>query len=70
MLTHNLVTVAGVADRVAVAYAGRLVETAGVERLFATPAHPYARGLLASLPRVDRAASERRLLASTSSHPR
>jgi oligopeptide/dipeptide ABC transporter ATP-binding protein len=53
LITHDLGVVAGVADRVLVMYAGREVELAGVDELFYNPRHPYARGLLASLPRVD-----------------
>jgi peptide/nickel transport system ATP-binding protein len=55
-ITHNLGVVAEVADRVAVMYAGRIVETAGVDALFDRPRHPYTKGLLASLPTVDHAA--------------
>ncbi|MDV3251428.1 ABC transporter ATP-binding protein [Devosia sp. BK] len=55
-ITHNLGVVAEVADRVAVMYGGRIVETAPVRELFAHPSHPYTRGLLDSLPVVDHAA--------------
>jgi oligopeptide/dipeptide ABC transporter ATP-binding protein len=54
LITHDLGVVADVADRIVVMYAGRAVEEAGVEDLYARPAHPYAEGLLASVPRVDR----------------
>jgi oligopeptide/dipeptide ABC transporter ATP-binding protein len=50
LITHDLGVVAGMADRVAVMYAGRIVEQAPVRDLFASPAHPYTRGLLASIP--------------------
>ncbi len=53
LITHDLGVVAGMADRVAVMYAGRIVETAPTATLFATPAHPYTRGLLGSVPRLD-----------------
>jgi oligopeptide/dipeptide ABC transporter ATP-binding protein len=53
LITHDLGVVAGVVDRVLVMYAGREVELATVDDLFYNPRHPYARGLLASLPRVD-----------------
>jgi oligopeptide/dipeptide ABC transporter ATP-binding protein len=53
MITHDLGVVAGVADRVLVMYAGRPVEEGSVEDVFYQPSHPYTRGLLASLPRVD-----------------
>ena len=52
-ITHDLGVVAELADRVAVMYAGRIVETANVFELFATPQHPYSQGLLASQPRID-----------------
>jgi peptide/nickel transport system ATP-binding protein len=53
-ITHNLGVVASIADRVAVMYAGDIVELAGVEALFANPTHPYTEALLRSIPRVDR----------------
>ena len=53
LITHDLGVVAGLADTIAVLYAGRVVECAPVDAIFATPAHPYTRGLLASLPHVD-----------------
>ena len=49
-ITHDLGVVAGLADRVMVMYAGRIVEEAGVDDLYRDPRHPYTRGLLASLP--------------------
>ncbi|HEX5004990.1 MAG TPA: ABC transporter ATP-binding protein [Gemmatimonadales bacterium] len=53
LITHDLGIVAGRADRVAVMYAGRLVEEATTAELFAHPSHPYTRGLLASVPRIS-----------------
>jgi len=53
LITHDLGVVAGVADRVLVMYAGRIVEKADVRTLFAHPKHPYTLGLLGSLPRFD-----------------
>jgi peptide/nickel transport system ATP-binding protein len=50
LITHDLGIVAETADRVAVMYAGRIVEQARVETIFASPKHPYTRGLLASMP--------------------
>ena len=49
-ITHDLAVIAGFADRVAVMYAGVVVETAPVRDLFVSPAHPYTQGLLASVP--------------------
>ncbi|WP_370324602.1 ABC transporter ATP-binding protein [Euzebya sp.] len=49
-ITHDLGVVAGIADRVMVMYAGRIVEEADVDTLYDDPRHPYTRGLLASLP--------------------
>ncbi|MCC7483482.1 MAG: ABC transporter ATP-binding protein [Burkholderiales bacterium] len=56
LVTHDLGIVAEIADRVAVMYAGSLVEEAPVSALFRSPAHPYTAGLLASMPRIDRTA--------------
>jgi oligopeptide/dipeptide ABC transporter ATP-binding protein len=50
LITHDLGVVAEMADRVAVMYAGRIVEEAPVRALFADPKHPYTRGLMASMP--------------------
>ncbi|MCJ9709551.1 ABC transporter ATP-binding protein, partial [Bordetella hinzii] len=52
-ITHNLGVVAQIADRVAVMYAGEVVETAGVQTLFERPLHPYTEALLKAMPRVD-----------------
>lgn len=53
LITHDLGVVAGMTDRVVVMYAGKVVETAPTEELFANPRHPYTLGLLASIPRLD-----------------
>ncbi len=53
LITHNMGVIAEVADRVAVMYAGRVVEQAPVERLFAAPGHPYTRALLGCVPTLD-----------------
>jgi oligopeptide/dipeptide ABC transporter ATP-binding protein len=55
LITHDLGVVAGVADRVMVMYAGRQAELGTVDELFYESCHPYTLGLLASLPRLDRA---------------
>jgi oligopeptide/dipeptide ABC transporter ATP-binding protein len=59
LVTHDLGVVAGTADRVAVMYAGRIVEEGTTAEVFANPLHPYTRGLLASLPRIDTPPRER-----------
>jgi peptide/nickel transport system ATP-binding protein len=59
LITHDMGVVADVADRVLVMYAGRIVEAAPVEALFATPRHPYTWLLLRSLPRLDGAPKAR-----------
>jgi oligopeptide transport system ATP-binding protein len=53
LITHDLGVVADVADRIAVMYAGRIVEQADAFELYAQPAHPYTKGLLDSIPRLD-----------------
>ncbi|WP_236240118.1 ABC transporter ATP-binding protein [Streptomyces sp. CC228A] len=53
LITHDLGVVADVADRIAVMYAGRIVETAPVHDIYKAPAHPYTQGLLDSIPRLD-----------------
>ncbi|KPC66782.1 ABC transporter ATP-binding protein [Streptomyces chattanoogensis] len=58
LITHDLGVVADVADTIAVMYAGRIVETAPVHHLYKAPAHPYTRGLLESIPRLDHKGQE------------
>ncbi|MBC8284670.1 MAG: ABC transporter ATP-binding protein [Nitrospinae bacterium] len=53
LITHNLGIVAQYADRVAVMYSGKIVEQAPVETIFASPSHPYTKGLLNSLPKDE-----------------
>ena len=53
LITHDMGVVADMADDVAVMYGGRVVESGPVEQIFATPAHPYTRLLLATVPRLD-----------------
>jgi peptide/nickel transport system ATP-binding protein len=52
LITHDLGIVAGRADRVAVMYAGQIIEETSTARLFANPSHPYTQGLFASVPRI------------------
>jgi oligopeptide/dipeptide ABC transporter ATP-binding protein len=61
LITHDLGVVAGIADRVLVMYAGRQAELGSVDDIFYRPSHPYTRGLLASLPRLDRRPAGERL---------
>jgi peptide/nickel transport system ATP-binding protein len=68
LITHDLGIVSGRTDRVAVMYAGRLVETAPTRRLFASVRHPYTEALLRSSPRID-APSHTRLQAITGRPP-
>jgi oligopeptide/dipeptide ABC transporter ATP-binding protein len=61
LITHDLGVIAEMADRVAVMYAGRIVEAADVRTIFNNPVHPYTQGLLRSIPRVDEKERPRRL---------
>ena len=58
-ITHDLGVMAGLADRVMVMYGGLVVERASAARLYRDPRHPYTRGLLATLPRLDGTRAER-----------
>jgi peptide/nickel transport system ATP-binding protein len=58
IITHDLGVVAEMADDIAVMYAGRIVEHASGERIFASPQHPYTWGLLKSIPRLDQVRGE------------
>jgi oligopeptide/dipeptide ABC transporter ATP-binding protein len=59
LVTHDLGVVADVADRIAVMYAGRIVETGTLDEIFYDPQHPYTWGLLGSITRIDRPRPER-----------
>jgi len=61
LITHDLGVLAGHADRVAVMYAGEIVEQAGIDEIFAHPSHPYTRGLIESIP--DMAVERERLFS-------
>jgi peptide/nickel transport system ATP-binding protein len=58
LITHDLGVIAETAQRVVVMYAGRKVEEAPVKPLFARPRHPYTRGLMTSIPRLNRTAED------------
>jgi oligopeptide transport system ATP-binding protein len=63
LITHDLGVVAGMCDRVCVMYAGRIVEQALTDDLFARPLHPYTEGLIASVPHMDPASKAKRLFS-------
>lgn len=67
LITHDLGVVAGVCDRVLVMYAGEIVELGSVEDIFYRPLHPYTKGLLESVPRLDK--SRREFLHSIPGNP-
>ncbi|MFE3324906.1 ABC transporter ATP-binding protein [Streptomyces sp. NPDC059176] len=58
LITHDLGVVADVADKIAVMYAGRIVEQGSIHEIYKRPAHPYTRGLLDSIPRLDQKGQE------------
>ena len=62
LITHDLGVIAEMCDDVVVMYAGRVAEAGPVEKIFAAPSHPYTRGLLASIPRLE---DERKALLET-----
>src|SRR5207245_11001774 len=63
LITHAMGVVAETAQRVAVMYAGKVVEEAPVGELFSRPRHPYTQGLIRSIPRIDKAGRKTRLAA-------
>ena len=67
LVTHDLGLVAETCDRVAVMYAGRIVETGSVERVFEDPAHPYTKALMMALPEIG--AKKKRLFQITGEPP-
>ena len=70
-ITHDLGVMAGLADRVMVMYGGLVVERASVGKLYRHPRHPYTRGLLGTLPRLDGTRAERlESIRGTAAEPR
>ncbi len=70
LVTHDFGVVSGLADRIAVMYAGRIVESAEAARLLAEPGHPYSAGLLAAVPGLDDPpGTELRTIRGTPPHP-
>jgi oligopeptide transport system ATP-binding protein len=67
LITHNLAVAVGLADRIAVMYAGQLVELGPAKEVYANPKHPYTAALLRSIPDIDR--RDERLPAITGSPP-
>jgi oligopeptide/dipeptide ABC transporter ATP-binding protein len=65
LITHDLGVIAEMADRVAVMYAGRIVEQADVDTLFAEPIHPYTTGLMGSIPVLGRVAEKLDVIPGT-----
>jgi len=58
LITHDFGVAAQLCDRIAVMYAGRIVESAAIEELYAAPRHPYTRALLQAVPRLDAPVAE------------
>jgi oligopeptide transport system ATP-binding protein len=58
-ITHNLAVIAEICDKVSVMYGGHIVEQGGVDEIFYKPSHPYTKGLLRSMPRLDEEKAER-----------
>jgi oligopeptide transport system ATP-binding protein len=69
LITHDFGVIAELCDRVAVMYAGRIVEEADVFSLFRNPIHPYTEGLLASVPRIDDTRATLRAISGTPPNP-
>jgi len=69
MITHDLGVIAEVSDYVAVMYAGQVVEYTDVHKLFANPMHPYTRGLMRSIPKLDEIRQKKKLQAVQGSVP-
>lgn len=70
MITHDMGVIAQMADRVAVMYAGQIVEQAGADDLFDRPAHPYTRRLLQSIPSARNRVDRLKIIPGTTPSPR
>ncbi|WP_232805728.1 ABC transporter ATP-binding protein [Glycomyces xiaoerkulensis] len=69
LITHDLGVVADVADEVAVMYAGRIMEQAGIHQIFERPANPYTKALLKAIPRVDTLGQELEVISGLPPNP-
>lgn len=69
LITHDLGVVAESTDRIEVMYAGRIVETGPTDKIFASPAHPYTKGLIESVPRLDTHADRLSVIKGTVPDP-
>jgi oligopeptide/dipeptide ABC transporter ATP-binding protein len=69
LITHNLGIVRQIADRVAVMYAGQIVETGPTEQLLDQPRHPYTRGLIASVPQLGKSGDDLQGIPGTAANP-
>jgi oligopeptide transport system ATP-binding protein len=58
-ITHNLAVIADICDKVSVMYGGHIVEQGSVDEIFYNPGHPYTKGLLRSIPRLDEEKAQR-----------
>jgi peptide/nickel transport system ATP-binding protein len=69
LITHDMGVIAEAADRVAVMYAGRVVETGPTSQMMAAPAHPYSRGLIGCIPSMHRQTDELPQIAGSMPRP-
>lgn len=65
LVTHDLAQAYEISDRVIVMYAGRIVETGTRDEIFESPSHPYTRGLLAAMPRIDQGSAKLSIIPGT-----
>jgi len=69
LITHDLGVVADIADRIAVMYGGKIIESGTKEQIFYEPQHPYTWGLMASVPRLDVKAQDEKLFSIDGTPP-